>query len=410
MPATCPPLASGEGFLSSLLQHIDCQGRTLGQTGYEALAASTSPVGMILTSVLTIFVALFGIRMALGGTTTLRDSALAVVKVGIVLTLATSWPAFQVVIYDLILDGPAQIAQSIGLPGDATGGGDLVNRLQAADQAIIRLTNLGTGREEFASLPSPSGAGEAHQRFPIADNPAFGWARVVFLSGAVAAFAAVRLTAGLLLAVTPVFAALLLFDMARGLFIGWARALVFTFFASIAVATLLAVELTLLEPWLDQTISLRRAQAVTASAPVELLVLCLGFAVALVGAFGLIARMAFMAYTPLQSLFTLVGRHARAAVSAPAGPVPMNAPDRADADRPPSRALVVADAVAAAQRREGSRASSSRARQIARSPAPAPAHPAPDAASDLIIPTFGLAARRARPRTSLGARLRDRRS
>lgn len=411
MLATCPALASGEAFLGSLLRHIDCQGRTLGLTGYEALAAPTSPIGLALTSVLVIFVALFGLRLALGEATTLRDAVVAVVKIGVVLTLATSWPAFQVVVYDVIVDGPAQVVQAMGLSADTAGTGGLISRLQAADQAIIQLTNLGTGREEFSVLPSSAGplSGEAAQRFPISDNPAFGSARVLFLSASVAAFAAVRLTAGLLLALTPIFAALLLFDQARGLFIGWSRALVFAFVASIAVAVVLGVELALLEPWLNETISLRRAGGVVASAPVELLVLCLGFAVALAGSLALLLRMSFMEHASLRNPFRLMGypREAPMPASVSAVATPSERPAN---DPAPSRAVVVADAVAAAQRRESARTFTSGGSPAGQSGRLAPMQRAAAPSEELIIPNFGPASRRSRPRTSLGARLRDHRS
>jgi type IV secretion system protein VirB6 len=412
MLATCPALASGDAFLGSLLRHIDCQGRTLGAAGYEALAAPTSPVGLALTSVLVIFVALFGLRLALGEATTLRDAVVAIVKIGIVLTLATSWPAFQVVVYDVIVDGPAQVARALGFSTDSSGAEALINRLQDVDRAIVHLTNLGTGRGEFSVLPQPAGSlsGEAPQRFPISDNPAFGWARVLFLSSTVAAFAAVRLTAGLLLALAPVFAALLLFDMAKGLFVGWARALVFTFLASIAVALVLGVELALLEPWLNDAISARRGGGVVPSTPVELLVLCLAFAAALVGSLGLLLRMSFMGSVSLQNpLRILVDRIGSATTASEAAGV-ATASGGPHAGQTPSRALVVADAVAAAQRRESARTVTAGAGLSARSGGRAPMQGAAGLWDDLVIPSFGPAARRARPRTSLGARLRDHRS
>lgn len=411
MAVACPALASGDAFLSSLLRHIDCQGRTLGLAGYDALAGANSPLNLALTGVLVIFVALFGLRMALGETTTLRDGVLAVVKIGIVLTLATSWPAYQGVIYGFVVNGPAQVASLIQ-QSNSSPSRDLINRLQTTDQSIVRLTNLGTGREEFATLPPAAGAppGEASQRFPIADNPAFGWARVLFLSSTVAAFAVVRLTAGLLLALTPLFAGLLLFGMARSLFVGWARALVFSFLGSIAVAVLLGVELALLEPWLGQTIALRNAQAVTAAAPVELLVLCLGFTAALAGALGLLLRLSFMVHVSLPQPVALFGRGPALETPADATPDPTRPWEPAGSDRAPSRALVVADAVSAAQRRESARPAPSRSGSTAALQASAAAHGPKAAADDLIIPNFGPASRRARPRTSLGSRIRDRRT
>jgi type IV secretion system protein VirB6 len=409
MLSTCPGLASGDAFLGSLLQHIDCQGRTLGLSGYEALAAPGSPIGLVLTSVLVIFVALFGLRLA-SGEATLRDAVIAVVKIGIVLTLATNWPAFQVVVYDVVVDGPAQVGQALGLSPDTGGADPLINRLQGADQAIIRLTNIGTGREDFTVLPSAAGAlsGEAAQRFPISDNPAFGWARVIFLSSSVAAFAVVRLTAGLLLALTPLFAALLLFDMAKGLFVGWVRALVFTCMGSVALVVVFGVELALLEPWLNETTSLRRAGGVVASAPVELLVLCLGFAVALTGSLGLLLRMSFMVQAPRHNPISPAG--APTAWAMPAPTVATTSSERLAADPPPSRALVVADAVASAQRRESSRSFASAGVRAAAAATSAPMQGAVGPSDDLVIPNFGPAGRRSRPRTSLGARLRDHRS
>src|SRR5690606_23272413 len=143
------------------------------------------------------------------------------------------------------------------------------------------------------SPTGPGGSPVEPERSPVADDLAFGAARVAFLSGVVGAFALVRLGAGVLLALAPLFAALLLFDLARGVFAGWLRALVFTILASIAATILLGVELALLEPWLTHILGLRHARVVTAQAPVELLVLCLGFTAALVGAFGLLLRLAF---------------------------------------------------------------------------------------------------------------------
>ncbi|MBL7396112.1 type IV secretion system protein, partial [Escherichia coli] len=54
---------------------------------------------------------------------------------------------------------------------------------------------------------------------------ALGTARVTFLTATIAAYASVRLVAGLLLALGPLFIALLLFEGTRSLFEGWVRGL-----------------------------------------------------------------------------------------------------------------------------------------------------------------------------------------
>ena len=90
------------------------------------------------------------------------------------------------------------------------------------------------------------------------DTFALGVSRVVFLVGAIASFASVRIIAGLLLALGPLFAVFLLFDGTRGLFEGWAKALIGTALAALAISVVLGVELAFVEPWLA-TLLARRA-------------------------------------------------------------------------------------------------------------------------------------------------------
>lgn len=402
---TCPALSTGDAFLSALLRHIDCQGQTIGAAGYQALADPGSPLSLALTALLTIFVALFGLRMMLGEAPTLRDGVMAVARIGVVLAIATSWPAYRTIAYDLIVQGPAQLSAILGGSADLPGAdGDLIGRLQAADASIGQLINHGTGRNDVTSV-SPSGGsapGEPPERTPIADDPAFGAARVIFLSSTVAAFVVVRLTAGILLALAPLFAGLLLFGLTRGLVIGWARALAFTLVASTAATLLLGVELALLEPWLAQVLGLREDKVVTAAAPVELLILCLGFAIALAGSFAVILRLAFSA--DLSFVRRLGAASAAPWVSDPVA----TALHRPEADPPAPRARRVAEALMASQRRE----------QVLRTqPTFAPygsagfggAAPHPSA-DEFAIPAPGQGSRRTRSRKSLGAALRDRRS
>ncbi len=401
---TCPALSTGDAFLSALLRHIDCQGQTIGAAGYQALADPGSPLALALTALLTIFVALFGLRMMLGEASTLREGVMAVAKIGVVLVIATSWPAYKTVVYDVIVDGPAQLTAVLGGSARVPGAeGDLIRRLQAADVSISRLINRGTGRSDVTALSPPGGnaPGEPPERTPIADDPAFGAARVVFLSSTVAAFVVVRLTAGILLALAPLFAGLLLFGQTRGLVTGWARALVFTLLASTAATLLLGVELALLEPWLAQVLSLREGKMVTAAAPVELLILCLGFALALAGSFAVILRLAF-------AIDLSYGRRPTSAVAPLPSSEPILTPSRRpEADRPAPRARAVAEALFASQRREQTYQAqpaygSAEGARSGRAAAPA-------TADAFTIPALGQTSRRTKPRKSLGAALRDRR-
>lgn len=404
--AVCPTPSAEGAFLSALLRHIDCQGQTIGAAGYQALAEPGSPLSLVLTSLLTIFIALFGFRMILGETPSMREGVLAVVKIGVVLLIATSWPAYRTVIYDVIVQGPSQLSVAIGGPAGLPGtNGDLIGRLQVSDDAITRLTTLGSGRDDLQSRPSrdASGAPRELERAPLADDLAFGSARVLLLSSVIAAFAVVKLGAGVLLALAPLFAGLLLFGFARGLFVGWMRALAFTMLSSIAVTLILGVELALLEPWLSQTLQLRHARVITPEAPIELLVLCLAFAIALAGTIAVILRLAFALHLPFGARASVRAQDLadrfelpRSSREQPTGPV------RSD------RALAIANAVSAVQRREAYRPAAFAVHSLTKASSAGAARAA--AASAGAAPASSQALRRTRPRKSAAAALRDRRS
>src|SRR3546814_17635482 len=84
--------------------------------------------------------------MLLGQTPTIREGVLTFVKIGLVLTLATSWPAYQALVYDIILRAPAELASTIGgaagLPGSGRG---LVARIDGVPKAPQVLAVAGLG-------------------------------------------------------------------------------------------------------------------------------------------------------------------------------------------------------------------------------------------------------------------------
>jgi type IV secretion system protein VirB6 len=333
-----------------------------------------------------------------------RDGVLSVVKIGVVLLIATSWPAYRTVVYDVIVKGPAQLSAAIAGPSRLPGvGGDLVEHLQVSDNAIARLTTLGSGRNDLTSTAAtgPDGRAQVAERAPIADDLAFGSARVLFLASVVAAFAVVRLGAGILLALAPLFAGLLLFDIGRGLFIGWARALVFTMLASVAVTVILAVELSLLEPWLTQVLRLRYARIVTPEAPIELLVMCAAFALALAGSLALILRLAFM--IDIRAVMPSITKGD--VVAAPAS-VSQHSVRSARSEQA-TRASGVAGAVAAAQRRETAARTLAGAGVASHPGMPAMSGKGRGSSGGYSLRSSFQALRRTRPRKSLASGLRD---
>lgn len=286
---SCIAPATGPAFLGGTLTNLDCQAQTIGEAGYQALAGPGSPLSFTLTALLAIFVAIIGVRFLTGRPLGVDEWVSGGLKVGFVLALTASWPAYRTVVYDVVLKGPAEISGSIGrasaLPGSE---GGLTARLQGVDNGIMALVAAGSGRLDISSR-TPEGAVAP----PLADDTALGWGKTLFVSSIIGSFGLLRLGGGLFLALAPLFAGFLLFEAARFLFFGWLRSLIAIAIGSVGLAVLLGVQLAIIEPWLGQVLALRAARIATLSAPFELLALTFAFALAMIGIFALSMRVAF---------------------------------------------------------------------------------------------------------------------
>jgi type IV secretion system protein VirB6 len=369
MQAACPSLVPDSAFVSGVLGYVDCEAQALGLGGWQGMTGAGSANALILTGMLTIFIALIGYRMLLGETPTLRDGVVAIVKIGIVLALATSWGAFRTLVYDVAMHGPAELAAQVGGPSGLPGaGGGLIARLQNVDSELIELNTLGTGKpldadvvagptQTLTPLQQQQQLQQLNQRAqrpkwdPANDAKLLSQARTYYLTGVIAAFASVRIVTGLLLALGPLFVLFLLFDGTRGLFEGWVRGLVGAALGALSTAIVLGVELALLEPWLAVILAERRVDNPTPAVPVELLVVTLAFGLTLIAtlaAAGWVARGFRMpaAWRVLPARIADVVTPQAARLAAPA-----TEQNVAGADQR-SRAIAVSDAVAATQRRE----------------------------------------------------------
>jgi type IV secretion system protein VirB6 len=288
----CPPILTGNEFLPRVLEHIDCQSRLLGTFGYQSLAEPGSLASIVMTGFLTVFVALFALRLLLGPAPGARDTVFDVLKIGIVLTLAFSWPAWKVLVHDVVLDGPAQIAALIASPGLGEPSAGFAAQLQATDTAIVQMTELGMGRNSGA-LAEDNSLGGSFSGAALRDENALGLARLFFLAGTIGSLALLRLAAGLLLSLAPLAAGLLLFGMTRGLFSGWLRGLVLTLLGTLGASLILAVEMALLGPWLADVMRLRELGYATPSAPIEIFAMTVAFAAVLVGMVWILGKVSF---------------------------------------------------------------------------------------------------------------------
>lgn len=306
----CPAIITGNEFLIRTVAHIDCQSRSLGTFGYQALGEPGSMASIVMSGLLTLFVALFGLRLLFGPGPDMRDTVYDVLKIGVVLTLAFSWPAWKTVVYDVVVDGPGEIAAVVVPETMARGASALPQRLQAADSSMVALTSQGTGRQTGAYAKDNS-LGGTFAGAALRDEDSFGNARLFFLSGVIASLALLRLTAGLLLALTPIAAGLLLFGMTRGLFSGWLRGLVLTILGTIGASVILTAELAVIEPWLADVLRVRALGYATPAAPIELLSITLAFSIVLIGMMWMTGKIAFTrGWRDMKQMSTALGSSA----------------------------------------------------------------------------------------------------
>ena len=410
---TAPPPTAG--FLEGLLSYVDCQAQSIGANGYEALAAPGSTLSLLITGFLTLFVAFMGYRMLFGQTPSLREGVLAMVKIGIVLALATSWAAYRTLVYDVALRGPAELAatvgQQAGLPG---AGGGLVERLGYADRNFVQLEVLGQGQPAVVPGQAPV---DAYGR-PVPppsqfDGFAMGGARILYLTGAVGGLAATRLAAGFLLALGPLFIAFLMFEGTRGLFVGWLRALGAMALGALGIAIALGVELVLIEMKLAELITLRNANVPIPGAAIELFVITLIFTLVMLAMLYAAARVALGFRLPdgWRTLPARVAGSLRAREEQLAG---VSQQRRAAPAGERSRAALVVDAVAATQRRETGAWQGAPALAAAGPAAPsrrvAPAGGDREMPAPVSVPIGQSYRRRTRGRVSASAGRRDSRS
>jgi type IV secretion system protein VirB6 len=416
----CPEVYSGVAFLSSTLAYVDCQAQSIGAFGFQALSAPNSIGAAVLEGLLTLFVALFGYRLLLGFPVDGRDVITGVLKIGVVLTLATSWIAYRTLAYDTVLYGPAEVAGAITGLSELSSRYALADRLENVDSGILALTAAGTGRsqvdEDKTSGPGaarsdpnqPGGAPAAFGTIAVNDAFAMGASRVAYLAGALAPLIALRLAAGVLTALAPLIAGVLLFEGVQGVFFGWVRALAAVALGSLAMIVSLSVELTLLEPWLSDVMARRAARVLTPAAPTELVVMTTSFAVAEFALMLLFARLAFNA-----GPVTRVLRDARE----PVGPgrdrtVPASA--RPVSEPSPPRAAQVAERLTSLYRGERRLTRDEAADGVWQAASAGGGRPSPDrgsepSASFAQVP-LGTSYRRSTRRSSRAASTRDRRT
>lgn len=279
-PDLCGPPPT-TGLVATLLANTDCQASSLVERGYAALSSPGAATAAMLTSLMVIAVALYGYRLLLGRGLELAEVVRLAIRLGVVLLLAASWSSFQTLAYDAVARAPSRIASELVVAIDAPAPLDGVQT--ALDQ--IEQGNVGWRTRAGIASPLVGGAPTAAMALNVSS--------FLLTLSTLGLLVISRILLALLLAITPVVAGFLLFNSTRGLVEGWLRAMATAAIIPLFVLILCAIELSILEPLLDQMLSQQARGQFEANdvTPVALVVIVFSLAiVASVRAAATIAR------------------------------------------------------------------------------------------------------------------------
>lgn len=209
MASVCDSALEGMGGgIAAALQAVDCIAQDGAAGMFGSLFAPGGALQTTLVILLTFYVAFFGISLMLGRSSlSVRALVPRMMTLGLVLTFATSWVAYQGVVWNIIIWGPESLASVLtGSDGSAT----LVFG-QKLDVVFEAVQQASQGQEDFEAF-SP---------------PGLMWlGAVLLLLGTVGVLVTSKIALALLVAIGPVFVVMALFNGTRGLFTGWLKGLV----------------------------------------------------------------------------------------------------------------------------------------------------------------------------------------
>jgi type IV secretion system protein VirB6 len=230
--------------VGAALRAVDCMAAEAISSGFSRLFGAEGALAPVLTILLTLYIAFFAFSL-ITGRSTLGISALTprMLTLGLVLTFATSWVAYQNVVWNLVIGGPDWIASILmGTKGSAT---------QIFGERIdIIFHAIG---EASGNVSQPAG-GEGEAQAPAAAQGTFTPAGVMWLGamilllGTVGILLTARIALAVLLVLGPVFVVMALFGGTRGLTAGWLRGVVLTAVTPLFVVLGGGITLELLVP------------------------------------------------------------------------------------------------------------------------------------------------------------------
>jgi type IV secretion system protein VirB6 len=223
--SVCEELAvNAANGVAPALRAVDCLANEAAASAFGRLFGGEGALVPALTIVLTLYIAFFAISL-LTGRSRMGISALTprMITLGLVLTFATSWVAYQGVVWNLAVGAPDQIAGLL-MGGPGTNGGsatqlfaDRIDLIFAAIAEVADTAGAGQGAAQQSAAPSS-----------FTPSNLMWLGALLLLLGTVGVLVTARIALAVLLALGPIFVVLALFSGTRGLTAGWLRGVVLT--------------------------------------------------------------------------------------------------------------------------------------------------------------------------------------
>src|SRR4249919_1110933 len=208
----CAPFgAEGPAGVADALSKVDCMANDATAVSFGRLFGAHGSFQTALTIILTLYIALLAFNL-LTGRSALRVSVLTprMMTLGLVLTFATSWIAYQSVVWNLATGAPDEIASVlVGTNGSAT-----MIFAQQLDGMFSAITDAVSNINPATIAAAPAFASPPN---------ILSIAALILLLGTVGVLVVCRLALAALLIIGPVFIVLALFEGTRGLFEGWLK-------------------------------------------------------------------------------------------------------------------------------------------------------------------------------------------
>ncbi|TCS18428.1 type IV secretion system protein [Caulobacter sp. BK020] len=246
MSAACPVAADNAGVVERLAVYVECQSRQIDLAAFQGGLWHGLPTALV-SALMVLTVVGIGYRLILHRHLDMADLIYAVLRLGFVIAVATTFSAYSALVYTVATQGPTELAAMALAPT----GLRAPSLTQASHAAAETLTSL-AGPTPVSPPPAPpataGGDPSAKPSTPAPAPPPVGpsvdLSSAVFMLSCVGFSLAARLTLAIVLAIGPLFIAAAAFDLSTGLFVGWLRALVALFLAQAGYAVSTALELS----------------------------------------------------------------------------------------------------------------------------------------------------------------------